>query len=543
MHHYPSLIEPPDQAGGLGRRRFLKGAAGVGIGAAMAGRLAAQSTPRQGGMLRVSMNVYPLDDPRLFDLSEQGNIARAFLEPLVRYARDLELRPWLLARWEHEDGARRSVLHLRRDAIWTNGDRFDADDVIVNLRRWCDRSVPGNSMAARMDALIDPGTGRMDEDAVERVDDFTIRLHLRAPDASLIAGMADYPALIVHRDFDSVGAPLSENPVGTGAFEMVAHAPGERAEAVRRRDGRWWGGAAHLDGVIWRHTGGDPADQVAAFEAGEVDVNYETAATFAPQLDALGLVESRVLTANTLVSRVNVRAQVEGRTPYADIRMRRAIQLSVDNATVLAIGHGDRGLVAEDCHVGLMHPDYAPIAASGFDPAEARRLADEAGMAAFQHELISIDDGWRRDTADVIAAMMADAGLRVRRRILSSAEFWGGWTTHPFSVTNWNMRPLGVQVLALAYRSGESWNETGFSDPEFDATLADALSISDDVARRPLMERLQTILQQSGVIVQPYWRSILCHMTPRLRGYAMHQTFEMHLENVWLEAPDSENGG
>jgi peptide/nickel transport system substrate-binding protein len=33
------------------------------------------------------------------------------------------------------------------------------------------------------------------------------------------------------------------------------------------------------------------------------------------------------------------------------------------------------------------------------------------------------------------------------------------------------MRPLGVQVLNLAYRSGVAWNETGFSNPEFDALL------------------------------------------------------------------------
>jgi peptide/nickel transport system substrate-binding protein len=96
------------------------------------------------------------------------------------------------------------------------------------------------------------------------------------------------------------------------------------------------------------------------------------------------------------------------------------------------------------------------------------------------------------------------------------------------------MRPLGVQVLALAYRSGAAWNETAFSDPEFDARLEQALASPSVDERRQVMADLQRILQDSGVIVQPYWRSIFCHTAPRVRGYALHPTFEQHLEGVWL---------
>ena len=46
---------------------------------------------------------------------------------------------------------------------------------------------------------------------------------------------------------------------------------------------------------------------------------------------------------------------------------------------------------------------------------------------------------------------------------------------------------LGVQVLALAYRSGEAWNEAGFANKEFDDTLTQALSIADADKRREVM--------------------------------------------------------
>ncbi len=38
------------------------------------------------------------------------------------------------------------------------------------------------------------------------------------------------------------------------------------------------------------------------------------------------------------------------------------------------------------------------------------------------------------------------------------------------------MRPFGVQVMALAYRSGEAWNETAYSNPDFDTKLNAALA-------------------------------------------------------------------
>ena len=38
--------------------------------------------------------------------------------------------------------------------------------------------------------------------------------------------------------------------------------------------------------------------------------------------------------------------------------------------------------------------------------------------------------------------------------MLPGNTFWNNWLGYPFSSTEWNMRPLGVQVYALAYRTG-----------------------------------------------------------------------------------------
>jgi peptide/nickel transport system substrate-binding protein len=65
-------------------------------------------------------------------------------------------------------------------------------------------------------------------------------------------------------------------------------------------------------------------------------------------------------------------------------------------------------------------------------------------------------------------------------------------------------------LLALAYKSGEAWNETAFANAEFDAALGEALSISD-AEKRKVMERIEKIMQDEGVMIQPYWRSLYRH--------------------------------
>ena len=60
------------------------------------------------------------------------------------------------------------------------------------------------------------------------------------------------------------------------------------------------------------------------------------------------------------------------------------------------------------------------------------------------------------------------------------------------------------------------------------AELAKALSISDAKARSEVMKRLEEIMQEQGVMVQPYWRSIYRHFDPKVKGADMHATFEHH---------------
>ena len=575
IHPYlPKLLEQ-FQAGKVDRREFLRTSTLLGLSAGAAFSLAgceekqeeaaeeapAEETvveeeemaevevPAGEKIVRISMRVPALENPATYSWVYDSNVTRQVCDYLTRTGVDNITRPWLLEKWEASDDLKTWTLTLKEGIKWSNGDPLTSDHVIWNITRWVDPAV-GSSVLGLMTGylLVEYDTGEKNEDgsakmstklwadnAIEKVDDRTVRLNCREAQLAVPEHLFHYPALILHPSENGV---FGIGSIGTGAFSLVEYEVNKKA-VLARRDG-YWGTPAKLDKVEFIDHGDDAAAAVNAVASKQVDGMYEAQTTQYAALQKMEHVELyQVATGQTAIARMqpthaDMTDPANQAAVFADPKVRKAMRLALDTEKLLQVGHLGLGLPGEHHHVCPIHPEYAKLPFMKQDIEGAKALLAEAGYPnGFNAEIFcKSDPDWEPITVQAMAEMWKQIGANIKINVLPSSQYWDIWNapTAPFAFTSWTHRPLGVMVLGLAYRSNVPWNESFWSNAEFDTLLTQAEGILDVEERRKVMEKIEILMQEEGPMCQPLWRAVFTVMATRVTGFEIHPTYYFFAE-------------
>jgi peptide/nickel transport system substrate-binding protein len=541
---HPAIPEAYDQykQGRITRSEFLRFSTLLGLSAGVAYLAAACGAPteeaaqpgapsgavKRGGTFTRAMELQLIDHPARFSWVQQANVVRQVAEYLTETGPDNVTRPLLLEKWEASEDLKTWTLYLNKGVKFNNGDEFTADDVLFNFKEWLNPDV-GSSILSMMNYL----TGPQD---VEKVDDYTVRMHLTDGNIGVPEHLFHYPANIMHRNFEG---DFIRQPIGTGPFTLEEYTEGERA-VLKRREDYWQMGAdgsplPYLDEIVYVSMAKDAA--VAAVQGGQVDCMYQPrAADWQALKDMPGM---QVLTAPTAVTTVlRMRVDVD---PWTDQRVVNALKMCQDREKIGQLAYYGQVDLGIDAHVAPVHPAYCDKPIPAYDPEQAKALLAEAGYPdGLKVTLATKNDLEEPEYAQALKEQAAAGGFDIELDITEPGGYWDRWTEVDLGMTSWTHRPLDTQVLRLGYTSDADgnpveWNETRWVDQEFEDLLTQAEATLDVEARREIMCQIEDIFIERGPIGIAYWKQVWNIVPEKYKNIAAHPTEYDLLTEVWID--------
>jgi peptide/nickel transport system substrate-binding protein len=444
------------------------------------------------------------------------------------------------------------------------GRELTAEDVKYSIERQADAGSPKSALYYR-------GSQWATVDKIELVDSYTLRITTKRPTAPFIHFLADSNAFIIAKELVDAGDEMNDlkRMVGTGPFILDRYVSLQVAREARNPT--WFARDLLADQglpdrpIIDHYEApwytGDPTAMEAAFKAKQVDGFHNDDPSVVKRVAGdVGVDMVQYMSSGFIYTRVLCNDSPAAKTPFKDVRLRKALHLAVDRnrmvQQMLRGGGYSCGPVSQAIRKwAFSQGELATKPGYRFgaqerdeDIAEAKKLWEAGGGSAVGK--VSV----------VTAGIPAYIPAFFPQFQLMLKETLGLQVEMDLDSTGYTKLAQGLLeksiVLALAFDNGwndlDDWvypyfhtggtkNSFNLSDPELDSMLDSEREEFDDAARREIGFQIQDYLLDktlallvwisatTSVVMWPYIRN---SVNSPWYGNAFHRA------DTWIDQAD-----
>ncbi|GAB2885347.1 ABC transporter substrate-binding protein [Paralcaligenes sp. KSB-10] len=352
-----------------------------------------------------------LDPHRATSTHDKGVVSQMF-NALVRFppgsADPTKLEPDLAESWDVSDNSKVWTFHLRKGVQFHGGyGELTAADVVYSLERAAD---PKRSSFASTFVGVD---------RVEALDDYTVRITLKYPDARFLGRVSNYHGgnIVSKKAAEKLGTKFGASPIGTGPFAFSEHVTQQYVKLLA--NDKYYRGKPKVAGILYRMIPSDSARELA-FDSGEVDIIQgkreqrwvERARKRGYDVDIFEPAEFRILHLNRHFK------------PLDNLKVRQAIAAAVDVDQIVKYAGKDvatkgcsvvpEGYLGHDCSAGTYVHDVA----------KAKKLLAEAGYPnGIELKSIVSNISAQQPIMEIVQAQLAEAGIKLNMEVVDHATY------------------------------------------------------------------------------------------------------------------------
>ncbi|MFC3051835.1 ABC transporter substrate-binding protein [Kordiimonas pumila] len=462
-------------------------------------------------------------DPGVNRDANTDTVMMHVLEGLVAYREDGSTGPLLADFVDISEDEKTYTFHLRSGVRFHNGDLLKAEHVVWTWKRYLDPATGWGCLAS-----FDGSNGDKIE-SIEAVGDDAVVFKLNHPQPMFLSQMA-----VIHCGASGIIHPSSLNadgswnrPVATGPYMLGKWVRGQYIELdafadyqsrVEPRDGNTGGKIAYATKIKWLIIR-DSAARLAALSKGQVQAM--------PELPAAEMLQVRRMHNVQIISKpmlVNYGILIQDRdTLLSDVRMRKALAMSIDRTTVASLVTEDVGVANASVipSSSVFHSDIQKQS-DGFHPDRVKRILDEIGYKGQPIKLVTN----RRypamfNQALLVQAMARQAGINIELEVIEWATQIDRWRSG-----NYQLMSFGYSARADPYFNYQSIlgdrdaNKTKLWDkPEAIDLLAESARVSDPDKRQQLFNELHTLMIEDCPIIVLYSLSDVNAVRTSIKGF------------------------